>query len=365
MMQAKRFVLVTFYVLLAFVVFNFLVWKLYTEQILTRKDGTYSGDLARMGYITDLIVPRTNKTDLPIRHLEMRGYRYEPVMMVTIGDSFSQGAGFGYNRYYQDHFASAFGWNVLNVLQHVNTRNYMETAVLLANSGFLEKCGAKYLLIESTERKVVGRHVGNVNYEVTMPLDELEHYYGVGEVSEEKDYDRLPSVSFINNGNIKYLAYKPLYHFSDNAFFSLAYRVRLNHELFSVGTGKEMLFYSHALREAVNHTPENLRKVNENLNELARFLKERYGVTLLFMPAPTKFDLYHRYFVNRAYPNDPFFDILRGFNDKDYLFIDTKKILGIELENGAKDLYYCDDTHWTHKACEAVTKALKEELTPQ
>ena len=364
-MRAKRFVMTAFYVLLVFVAFNFLIWKLFTEQILTRKEGVYTGDLARMGYITDLIDPRGNETDLPRRHLEMRGYRYEPVAMVTIGDSFSQGAGFGYNRYYQDHFASAFGWNVLNVLQHVNTRNYMETAVLLANSGFLEKCGAKYLLIESTERKVIGRHTGNVNYELTMPLEELESYYGVGEAPQEGDYDTLPPVSFINNGNIKYLAYKPLYHFSDNAFFSLAYRVRLNRELFSVATGKEMLFYSHALREAKDHTPANLKRVNENLNELARFLKQRHGVTLLFMPAPTKFDLYNRYLADPSYPEDPFFEILRGFAEKQYLFVDTKAILEPELEKGVKDLYYCDDTHWTHKACEAVTKALKEELTPQ
>ena len=360
-MRARQFVLYAFYTLLVFVLFNFLIWKLFTEQILTRKEGVYTGDLARMGYITDLVQPRKNETDLPRRHLEMRGYRYEPVKMITIGDSFSQGAGFGYNRFYQDHFASAFGWDVLNVLQHVNTRNYMETAVLLANSGFLKKSGAEYLLIESTERKVIGRHTGNVNYDITMPLDELERYYGVNEPPKEGDYDTLPPVSFINNGNIKYLAYKPLYHFSDNAYFSLAYRVKLNRELFSVGRGEEMLFYSHALREAKDHTEPNLKQVHENLNALAKFLKEKHGVTLLFMPAPTKFDLYNAFFSSPGYRKDPFFNILRSFDDKAYRFVDTKAILEPELERGVKDLYYCDDTHWTYKACAAITKALKKE----
>jgi hypothetical protein len=41
---------------------------------------------------------------------------------------------------------------------------------------------------------------------------------------------------------------------------------------------------------------------------------------------------------------------------KEYIFIDTKKILSPLLKQGVKDLYYSDDTHWSYKASEAIAK---------
>lgn len=360
-MRAKTFVLYFFYTMVGFVLYNFIVWHLFTEQILTRKDGMVSGDLTRMGYIPHLIQPRVeHEIDLPKRHIRIEDYNYEPVDMITIGDSFSQGMGFGYNPFYQDYFASGLGLEVLNLMQHDKTRNYMETAVLLANSGFLEKSGAKYLLIESAVRKIVDRHTGNVNYDLSFPLDELDAYYGIGQKREIPDLDALPSVSFINNGNFKYLAFKVLYHFSDRAFISRTHKVELSEDLFTVGNGRELLFLHKSVRSMQrHHTPDNLKAVNDNLNQLAEFLEKEHGVKLVFMPAPTKYDLYSSFIVDNPYGTDPFFDIMRSFKDKKYLFVDTKAILLKELEKGEKDVYFCDDTHWTHKAPAAITKALK------
>lgn len=366
-MRAKKFVLYFFYTLVGFVLFNFIVWNLFTEQILTRKGGVFTGDLTRMGYISHLIQPRENHTDLPKHHLEIEGYDYDPqVDMVTIGDSFSQGMGFGYNRFYQDHFASAFGWNILNVMQHEKTRNYMETIVLLANSGFLKKCGTRYVLIESAVRKIVDRHTGNVNYDLTMPLEEVEAFYGIGDKERvRKDNEALPSSGFINNGNFKYILYKVLYNFDERAFMSRTHKVELSKELFTAGSGRELLFL-HKSFDAMGrrHTPEILQEVNDNLNQLGEFLQKKHGITLIFMPAPSKYDLYSSYIVDNKHGEDPFFKIMRSFKDKKYLFVDTKAILLKELERGVKDVYFCDDTHWTHRAPEAITKALKPVLAP-
>ena len=39
---------------------------------------------------------------------------------------------------------------------------------------------------------------------------------------------------------------------------------------------------------------------------------------------------------------------------KDYVFINTKKILLDELERGEKDVFFKDDTHWSWKASKAI-----------
>ena len=35
---------------------------------------------------------------------------------------------------------------------------------------------------------------------------------------------------------------------------------------------------------------------------------------------------------------------------KDYIFINSKKILSEYLEKDEKDIFYVDDTHWSYKA---------------
>jgi hypothetical protein len=364
MMRAKRFVQYFFYTIIGFTAFNFIVWHLFTEKILTRQDSMITGDLTRMGYIPHLIEPRQNRTDLPKLHKEAATYLDEPLDLITIGDSFSQGRGFGLNRYYQDYIATELDWNVLNLMQHVKTRSYMETAVLLANSGFLEKSGVKYLLIESVSRKVVARHSGNVNYDVSMPLQDLQDYYGMGTNDTAKDFEALPPVHFINNGNFKYMAFKLLYHVSDRALFSKTYQVTLSKSLFTAGNGKELLYYNKAIRAIKHHTHENIKVVHENLNRLADFLWSRYRVKLIFMPAVTKYDLYSSFIVDNKQPSDPFFELFRSMENKQYLFIDTKAILFKELEKGEKDIYFCDDTHWTHKASAVIAEELKRLLQP-
>jgi len=77
------------------------------------------------------------------------------------------------------------------------------------------------------------------------------------------------------------------------------------------------------------------------------------------MPAVSKYDLYSKYIINNTYSQDKFFDNFRTMK-KDYIFIDTKEILGKELENGVKDIFYCDDTHWSYKASQAIAKYLKD-----
>lgn len=346
-MSYKKFTYYLIFTLSIFAAFNFTIWHLYTKKILTRTSDLVTGDLTRMGYITHLTHPRKNATDLPSLHFSIPNQIVKNDL-VTIGDSFSQGNSGGYNPYYQDYVASMLNWNVLNLTQYPKTRNYIETIVALSNSGFFDKYKTKYILLESTQRKVAERFSQLEDYEIKVPLMEIEKLY----TSHTNKSFALPSISVINNGNFKFVLYNLLYHFSDRAFFSNVHKAELSKEFFSIGSGKELLYYHLDVTSIKSNTQASIEEGNEHLNRLAKFLKQK-NIELIFMPAVSKYDLYSDFIVNNKYPKDPFFDILRPLK-KEYIFIDTKAILLEELHKGEKDIFYCDDTHWSYKASNAI-----------
>src|SRR5690606_36633493 len=65
--------------------------------------------------------------------------------------------------YYQDYIRTFYNKNVLNLNPQKidNTSNYIEIISLFANSGYLEKMGVKYVLIESVQRESLVRFAKN------------------------------------------------------------------------------------------------------------------------------------------------------------------------------------------------------------
>jgi hypothetical protein len=92
--------------------------------------------------------------------------------------------------------------------------------------------------------------------------------------------------------------------------------------------------------------------LNDNFNTLQALL-EKKGIKLYFMPAADKSNVYADYIVSKEYPKSHFFERLREL-PKAYGFIDTKKVLKKMVDEGVKDVYYKDDTHWSYKASKAI-----------
>lgn len=356
-MTYRRFAIGFVTAIALFVLLNAAVWNLFTRGILTRQDGLVSGDLARIGYVTDLVHRRRNVTDLPRRHLESGDYRGQAVDLLTVGDSFSQGAAGGRNRYYQDFLATGLDWTVLNLQRYPGTANDIETIALLANSGFLQRAGIRYVLLEATQRRAVTRLSRPVDMDLRIDGETIGASYGFGDGSSGGFRFNLPGTGFINDGNFKFLLYTLLYRVHDCALLSATCRVSLRSARFSIGSGREMLFYRKDTGAIRHHTPENIAAMNDRLNALAARLKP-IGVTLLFMPAVSKFDLYRDDFVDDSYPRDPFFDLLRR-QQRDYLLVDTKAILSQGLEDGERDIFYVDDTHWGPAASRRIAAAIR------
>lgn len=330
--------------LLAFLAINAVIWECCTKVILS---GRYrGGDLARLGYLPDSKLIRSAEVNLPVRHLEEKDYHGQPVRVMTLGDSFSNGGGEGANKFYQDYIASYNRCTVLNIEPYRGLDPF-SMAIVYLNNGFLDRVRPKYLIINLTEKSCISGFANKMNFNRNISLEELGRLEHMGFVSNAK-----PKTSFINLGNFKFVMNGLLYRFSDNAVFSKTYVRELDRPLFSVNNGRKLLFYRDDIRRIPLATPKAVAAFNENLNQLADRLREK-GVQLYFMPSVDKYNLYSRYIVDNPYPPSIFFESLRKL-PKRYVLIDTKKLLLEELERGEKDVFYPDDTHWSWKASRKI-----------
>jgi len=353
----RHFVFIILGVLFAVVLYNAAVWQLCTRSLLGRgEDGVIPNDLARMGYLSGYTDPRRNVDDLPRRHLELVDYKGGAIDVVTVGDSFSQGGGNGPNRFYQDYLATFSEVSVLNVGVYPGSRSQMETAILLANSGFLDQMRPRFLLLEIVERNCY-KFTGPHDWGKTEDPSRLRQNYADRAAAAKADAEapELPPVGFFNTGNFKWLLYNILYRFAPDAFVSKTCKVKLDRPLFSGERGESLLFLRKDIEKVQKADPSTLRAFNDNLNRLAELLRAR-GIELVFMPAPDKYTLYSPYIVDNPYPPSRFFELLRPL-PKAYRFIDTEAILSAEIARGEKDVYYLDDTHWSWKASRAIFAA--------
>ncbi|XOB61354.1 alginate O-acetyltransferase AlgX-related protein [Campylobacterota bacterium DY0563] len=351
----KKFVLGFVVLLLLTIGFHYFAWIKYTSHVLLVHDDIYTGDLGRMSLYANSSFPRqaypsAKSVNLPREHINfVTWYKTKQnVDMITIGDSFSNAATQGTNPFYQDYIATYNNFSVLN-LNQLSGLNYIETITALTNNGLIEQINPKYILIESVERFSIGRFANNIDFNITRPLDlTINEFNRLSNPYLGKD----ENIKFINNQNFKAVKNNILYNFDDRAFNTKCYKKELKKDFFTSKDKNSLLFFKEDIDVLYKATMKNIEKLNDNFNKLAEIL-EKKGITLIFMPAADKYNLYSKYIKDNNLPNSVFFENLRKLPKK-YIFIDTKNILSKALEDGVKDLYYPDDTHWSYKASDII-----------
>jgi hypothetical protein len=348
LMREKKYLYIFTLLTLLFVGFHFIIWNLFTKELFTYKDNMRVGDLGRMSYLTkSLTVRKINESNLSSKHIKYTN-DVTSIDVITIGDSFSNGGGGGINRYYQDFIETKQNLKVMNIQQ--GGKGFIETALLLDESGILDTLKPSVIILETIERHAIQRYSKKINWNVKLSPYSLVFLDEKGERSE------LPSPSFINNLNYNALLYNILYNYDENAVFSKVYIANLSKNLFSNHTNR-LLFYYNDLKYIPLSNDESIALLNDNLNNLQKILDKK-NIQLYFMPAVDKYNLYSEYIQNNNYPKSTFFERLRPLK-KNYKWIDTKMILSEMLKNDIKDVYYSDDTHWSSKASEEIFKKIK------
>lgn len=356
-MKKARFFCLFFLVAgMAFLLFNFVVWNVWVEDIRTVKYA--GGDLARTGYLPDSKMPRSYRNTLPKKHLEYYQLQDEKIDVLTIGDSFSNTAGLGEDVYYQDHIASIYDLTVLNITPKGDDKKNVklhphEALIKLINSGEIDRISPKYIILQSVGRYVISRFGEGMKFDLNATEKDIERYrndkVNIGKY-EPKFFE------FISVANFKFVLNKIFYFFGNRNSDKNVYIADLKRDFFSVKDSDLLVYWFEDTKNIKKVSEESVGKVNDNLNRLADLLSEK-GITLIFMPIVDKFDLYRDYLSDKNLPHNPLFDMLRPL-EKRYIFVDTKEILTTLVSSGEKDVFFADDTHWSAKACRQVVVSL-------
>lgn len=356
----NKFKKITYFWILSiiiFIIFNIIMFYGFTNKVYPLTSKTTIGDFGRMSYVIDVLQEKENINNLTKRHISHNEYNGEKIELLTIGDSFSNGGAGGTNSYYQDYIATIYDKNVLNInAQKIeNTTNYIEIVSLLANSGFLEQMGVKYVLIESVQRESLVRFAKkDIDFSLKSN-NSLENIFKSSKKTYEIEeaYNYRPTI--INNLNLNAFLYNVNYYIKGyGKINSSVYVEKLNKELFTSTASSKLLFFHEDLKKMSLETKENIELLNDNLNTLSNILKAK-NIKLIYMPAVDKYNLYRPYIISNQYSESMFFEYLTTL-EKDYVFIDTKNILSELLDNNFKDVFYSDDTHWSYVASETIVR---------
>jgi hypothetical protein len=314
---------------------------------------TDAGDLLRVGYIpcTDKKY-RQNFTsfDNDIKFSKLSEAKEKEYKFLTIGDSFSEKGGKGY----QNTLANDF--SVLHIDRFIST-NQIQRLIDLSNGNFFDNYHIQYVILQVVERNLTD-DIKKIDCCTKIDVHQIDSM-----IMNHKTQQDKYQYNFFSHETLGFPLYALKYFINKNYLSNeQVYNVEINTKsLFSNNLNKLLFFCEDLNKTEQNNLLENAHELNNVLNKLSKKLKEK-NITLIFLPSPDKYDLYHDYIVNKQNLTKPvFFDNFRKLC-KEYIYIDSKEILSKELKN-KKDIYYFDDTHWSPVAAELIAQKIKEEIT--
>lgn len=326
-------------------VFPFLLAYL-TMAFYGTKQG---GDLMRIGNLIDSTADYRNNfanalsEDVHYASFFSIGHN-KKFDLLTIGDSFSQQKGYGYQNYLEK--------NGVDVLHFDRPVNAVQLLYDFLNADVLDTLSVKYVLLQSVERYFVQRIS---DFEKDKKFN-IKKYHLDSAIVATPRY--IPK--FFSSSVIKFPLFNFLHLFDDNAFISDVYQVKTTEQLFSAGE-KDLLFFAEDLECLdVNNKKENVELLNHELNVLSQELFSK-GIKLIVLPSPDKYSVYYNYIEDEfKYARPLFFDHLSGLN-KDYIFINSKQIIK-ELIGSQSDAYFYDDTHWSPHVSKLIAREIVDQI---
>lgn len=339
----RQFLLKSLWFLLPVLILHLYTWLFYTAD---------KGDLIRLGYIFDIHpsyrnifkaefenkIYFTKLSDLP----KKRNYD-----VLTIGDSFTEGDSYGYKNYLGNK-------GKVDIL-HVDRRfhnNPIQQLYSMLHGDIFDHYQVKYVILQSIERLFIER-IKNIDSNQVFTLKNTRTL--VSEKRKDVDF----SFKFPSDRILKFPYYSFQYLITGNQNTETqVYRTPISKNLFSVNNSELLFFDEDISCLEMNNDQANISQLNNVLNDLSLKLQRR-GITLIVLPSPDKYDMYYDYIIDKnKYPRPLFFEYLETEN-KNYLYLDSKKILQKDFAD-RKDIYFYDDTHWSPWATQIIADELSK-----
>jgi len=317
-------------------------------------------DLLRLGYVPDFYA-KTKKSLL--KNVETVKYYddfYDDTLkkeydLLIIGDSFSEGV-----HTFSNNLAKN---NSVLIIHRKGEENPFQILVSLINSRFFDKLKVKNIILESVERLAVERAIYLNFTESLKPVKNNNIVKPSAQVFNKPISSNKPSLRFFSTQPLLF-GYNTLKYFllEDVEFNSTVNKYTLNKKLFThfkpntilvLKQDEQKLFY--------NNEFKRVQRFNNVLNILNKKLSKK-DIKFHVMVCPDKYDLYFDYFSNSSqYTRPMFFRYLAKLNQT-YHFVPIHQILKKRLDQNVKDLYLYDDTHWSSKSVDIVSRYLEENL---
>lgn len=259
--------------------------------------------------------------------------------LITIGDSFSQ---FNENGY-QYSLSKCLGYPVAN-FRCFSSIDIIENYLFLLNNGYIVE--NQTVILESVERSFVTRF---------SSLDPFETYISVPNFNTNDSDSVSKEENFIN----KYFSWIRLSAGYRNPIqsFSLSKELFTHHKFSStlhiynskrIGDGD--MLWSSIDKNTYEQAKLNIEKVLS--------LSEDKGVSLIIMIASDKYDAYEPWIIDAHEENPTMSEIP---NDR-RIYI-SRDCLRNAIENGTKDVYKLNNTHWSVVGADIVGNDLYDYIT--
>lgn len=214
----------------------------------------------------------------------------------------------------------------------------------------------KIMIYESAERYIPFRFTEP--HEFVVPKDERS--------TIRQNFAKIRDWIFLEDTEVKYTtllkrSYLTTYLYSAVTTFKFKvfkYISSLTPK-YALDKDRPWLFYHEQLNNEnssfyYQFTDEEIDLYCRNISDLAKKLKEKYDIEMIFMPIPSKYTIYHTLLNNDKYNN---------FLPRLYEGLKSYGVPVVELydvyKNNKDVLYYGTDTHWNEKGLNiALNKAL-------
>ncbi len=298
---------------------------LYTTRERSGDIGSMAKIFFEKGYHNKLEI---KPDSLHVQDFEIQDIPDNPTIL-CFGDSFSKQKPYSYLQ----PLGKYYNRTIINVLYNLDNSPEEAAVGFLINAH--ESKIPQIIIVESVERYCPK---GLSKIDTTQPYS-LEH------LSKGKKYTTNIPQKSIDKEIL--LFYKLRIGWNNNVVFS-----KLNKQCFT-SKGKEDDLYSYY--EDTNHFKnEDIDNAANKLCQLYKLAESR-NVKLIYMVAPNKSSLYSPYTEKKdiyyTLENNPAFDTLP-------FYFNPIKLLRKLDEKGEKDIYFCDDTHWTSKTAKEVGESL-------
>jgi len=250
--------------------------------------------------------------------------------ILVIGDSFSNGKEEGY----QNYLTYLFHYKVVNITRTENISDPIQSAISLLNSGIIDSNSCKIIIVQSVDRNTIGR-LNKIDFELNFSPFHREE-------NKKKENTKMPTLLKLFSFIRLQFYYNPI---QKEPLITKCFDHFLGNKSF---TYLEDLWFLNITEQKIETAKQNISKMNKHFSDK--------GIKLIFLIASDKYDVYRPFMKDYTLPVDTTTDELDKLPD--VCVINTKYMLQKMVQDGEKDVYRINDSHWSYKASETVARQI-------